>query len=112
MNQLHAQGVQALYPGTIPNYIDGPNLQKSEVTGGIERKSNVSIPTYEFFEAKGGKTQKPCVVVCPGGGYKILASTHEGTDSISTCCSLLQGASNCCCNNLCCITVSLILLGR
>lgn len=80
MNQLHAQGVQALYPGMIPNYIDGPNLQKSEVTGGIERKSNVSIPTYEFFEAKGGKTQKPCVVICPGGGYKILASTHEGTD--------------------------------
>jgi len=33
MNQLNAQGVQALYPGTIPNYIDGPNLQKSEVTG-------------------------------------------------------------------------------
>lgn len=35
MNQLHAQGVQALYPGMIPNYIDGPNLQKSEVTGGL-----------------------------------------------------------------------------
>ena len=80
MNQLNAQGVQALYPGTIPNYIDGPNLQKSEVTGGIERISNVSVPTYEFFKAKGGKSQKPCVVVCPGGGYARLATGHEGIE--------------------------------
>lgn len=80
MSQLYSQGVKALYSGTVPNYIEGTNLQKSEVSGGIERISNVSIPTYEFFEAKGDKFQKPCVVICPGGGYRILASTHEGTD--------------------------------
>jgi acetyl esterase/lipase len=80
MNQINAQGVQALYPGAVPNYIGGTNLQKGEITAGMERISNVSIPTFEFFEAKGGQSQKPCVIICPGGGYRILASTHEGTD--------------------------------
>jgi acetyl esterase/lipase len=75
-----SQDTKPLYEGAIPNYISGPNLQKGEVSGGMLRISNVTEPTYTFYEAKGGKSSKPCVVVCPGGGYRILASTHEGTD--------------------------------
>ncbi len=75
-----SQDTKPLYEGAIPNYISGPNLQKGEVSGGMLRISNVTEPTYTFYEAKGGKSSRPCVVVCPGGGYRILASTHEGTD--------------------------------
>ena len=75
-----SQDTKPLYEGAIPNYISGPNLQKGEVSGGMLRISNVTEPTYTFYEAKGGNSSKPCVVVCPGGGYRILASTHEGTD--------------------------------
>jgi acetyl esterase/lipase len=40
----------------------------------------VSVPTYRFFPASTGKDPKTCVVICPGGGYRILASSHEGYD--------------------------------
>jgi acetyl esterase/lipase len=62
----------------IPNYIDAPDEESSAVDG-VLRISNVSIPGYIFFSA-GTDFLKPCVVICPGGGYRILASEHEGTD--------------------------------
>ncbi|MEY3152017.1 MAG: hypothetical protein RLZZ333_614 [Bacteroidota bacterium] len=62
----------------IPNYIDAPDEESSAVDG-VLRISNVSIPGYIFFSA-GTDAPKPCVVICPGGGYRILASEHEGTD--------------------------------
>lgn len=76
---LMAQGPQALYPGAVPNYIDGPNEQNVAVTNGISRIAKVTIPTYQFYSAGPG-ANKPCVIVCPGGGYGILASSHEGSD--------------------------------
>ncbi len=62
----------------IPNYIDAPDEESSAVDG-VLRISKVSIPGYMFFSA-GTDNPKPCVVICPGGGYRILASEHEGTD--------------------------------
>lgn len=62
----------------IPNYIDAPD-QESSATDGVLRISNVSIPGYAFFSA-GDDALKPCVIICPGGGYRILAASHEGTD--------------------------------
>ena len=62
----------------IPNYIDAPDTESSAVDG-VLRISNVSIPGYQFFSAT-GNDPKPCVIICPGGGYRILAASHEGTD--------------------------------
>jgi len=62
----------------IPNYMDAPDEESSAVDG-VLRISKVSIPGYMFFSA-GTDVLKPCVVICPGGGYRILASEHEGTD--------------------------------
>lgn len=62
----------------IPNYMDAPDEEPSAVDG-VLRISKVSIPGYMFFSA-GTDVLKPCVVICPGGGYRILASEHEGTD--------------------------------
>lgn len=62
----------------IPNYIDAPDEESSAIDG-VLRISKVSIPGYAFFSA-GNDDPKPCVIICPGGGYRILASEHEGTD--------------------------------
>lgn len=43
------------------------------------RYTDVTTPTYCFYPATGTKPH-PLVVVCPGGGYSILAYNHEGTD--------------------------------
>jgi acetyl esterase/lipase len=40
----------------------------------------VSVPGYAFFSAGEDGKEKPCVIICPGGGYGILAAQHEGTD--------------------------------
>ncbi len=58
--------------------MDAPDEESSAVDG-VLRISKVSIPGYMFFSA-GTDVLKPCVVICPGGGYRILASEHEGTD--------------------------------
>lgn len=71
---------QPLYKGKIPNYIDAENEESEATTGGILRISKVSIPGYAFFPAGDDKTPRPCVIICPGGGYGILAAQHEGTD--------------------------------
>ena len=63
----------------IPNYIDAPNEESAEIRG-VYMISKVSVPGYAFFSAGEEGAPKPCVVICPGGGYGILASQHEGTD--------------------------------
>lgn len=82
LTTLHAQEVVDLWPnGQIPNAIAGvPNEEKAEPsTDGIARISNVSIPTLTVYKPV-GKATGSAVMVCPGGGYSILASGHEGED--------------------------------
>ncbi|HBC86076.1 MAG TPA: hypothetical protein DCZ94_03890 [Lentisphaeria bacterium] len=46
---------------------------------GIERINKVNEPGLELFPCK-DKPSKGTVLVCPGGGYFILAINHEGRD--------------------------------
>ena len=46
---------------------------------GVTRVTNVSVPTLTLFPAPGG-VPAPALVVCPGGGYGILAFDKEGTE--------------------------------
>jgi hypothetical protein len=63
----------------IPNYID--TINEEVIThDGILRIGKVSIPGYQYFRAANDNIKRPCVIICPGGGYGILAATHEGTD--------------------------------
>ncbi len=71
---------QPLYKKKVPNFIEAANEESEAVTGGILRISKVSVPGYAFFSAGEDGGQKPCVIICPGGGYGILAAQHEGTD--------------------------------
>ena len=78
---LMAQDFRPLYPAGIPNSKPVANKQKAtKGADGIERISDVSVPTYRFFPAPASKNPQSCVVICPGGGYRILASSHEGYD--------------------------------
>jgi acetyl esterase/lipase len=78
---LMAQDFLPLYPAGIPNSKPVANKQKANKgADGIERISDVSVPTYRYFPAPASKNPQSCVVICPGGGYRILASSHEGYD--------------------------------
>jgi acetyl esterase/lipase len=69
-----------LYVGTIPNSNSVVNSERSYFNeDSIQITENVSMPTIEFFKAE-GTGLRPCVLICPGGGYWILADKHEGTD--------------------------------
>ncbi len=48
---------------------------------GIRRLTDVTNPSVTFFPAS-GKGPHPAVLVCPGGGYEILAWNHEGLDTV------------------------------
>ena len=46
----------------------------------VQRLSNVSVPTISVYPAPADKASGAAVLVAPGGGYSILAMSHEGTD--------------------------------
>ena len=68
-----------LYAGKTPNENPGPNEEKSE-TDGILRVSLVRKPTLTVYLPPKEKATGAAVVICPGGGYGILAIAHEGHD--------------------------------
>ncbi|HWB06789.1 MAG TPA: alpha/beta hydrolase [Verrucomicrobiales bacterium] len=74
---------QGDWKGELPNgwKIEGP--EKSEVTqhmGGTTVIKNISVPLLEYFKPSGDKPAKRAVMICPGGGYNILAWDLEGTE--------------------------------
>lgn len=72
-----AQQEIPLYEGKIPNSKPAPNTEKS-VNNGILIISEVSIPTLTVYKPKKQNLSKSAVIICPGGGYGILAAGHEG----------------------------------
>ncbi|MHC4288295.1 MAG: alpha/beta hydrolase, partial [Planctomycetota bacterium] len=46
----------------------------------IARLTEVSIPTLTVYKAPSAKAPAPAVMVCLGGGYRILAIDLEGTE--------------------------------
>ncbi|KAA3436906.1 alpha/beta hydrolase [Rufibacter hautae] len=70
-----------LYEGKIPNEVPGPDQEKREVNPDkVEMISLVRTPTLSVYLPAKGKANGTAVVICPGGGYWILASGHEGAD--------------------------------
>ncbi len=70
-----------LWPaGKVPNAIANDVKEKSETNGGITRISNVTVPDLLAFIPDKNKATGAAVMICPGGGYGILAYDHEGSD--------------------------------
>ena len=70
---------QPLYK-IIPNNITSKNQEAESSNAGILIIEKVSIPTYQYFRVANDNQKRPCVIICPGGGYAILAAGHEGSD--------------------------------
>ncbi len=89
MNTLHPKAFleRPIWNGTPPLSIpeDATNQERIEENrDAIYRVTDVSRPTLSFFPATAvNSNARPAVIVCPGGGYGILAWNHEGQDIVS-----------------------------
>ncbi|MBC7566123.1 MAG: alpha/beta hydrolase [Pedobacter sp.] len=80
-NTVKGQEVIKLYKGIIPGSKPAPSDYKEESPLGedkITRTSKVSEPTMIVYQPEKGKATGAAVIICPGGGYGILAIDHEG----------------------------------
>ncbi len=80
MSPAMAQTTIPLYSGTIPNSKPTPNKEKTEQRDGMIIVSRISVPTLTIFQPTEVKANGTAVIVCPGGGYWVNASGHEGKD--------------------------------
>jgi acetyl esterase/lipase len=71
-----------LWPDSIPGSIrDAAYVEASTITDGvITRWVKVTDPTITVFLPPKDKASGTAVLICPGGGYGVLAFAHEGND--------------------------------
>ncbi|MEJ8817630.1 alpha/beta hydrolase [Lacibacter sp. H407] len=74
---LLAQTEIPLYSGSVPNSKPAPNKESSLTRDNVTRISKVSVPTLTVY--KPVTPNGMSVIICPGGGYGILAFDKEGT---------------------------------
>ncbi len=69
-----------LWPGAVPGESrpKASDVVSNDHGGNVTRIASVTDPVIEVFEPQGGNTTGMGVVVCPGGGYSILALDLEG----------------------------------
>lgn len=74
---LGPEGPPTALPPTPPE-----TIFKAPMAGGpaITVLRNVSAPTLTVFRPDPGRANGVGVIVCPGGGWRILAWEHEGVD--------------------------------
>ena len=78
---VQSQTVIPLYPDKIPNSIDRPDEEIKNVNNiGQVRNEKVSRPTLEVFLPKKKTANGTAVIIVPGGGYRIVSYSHEGTE--------------------------------
>jgi len=80
-----ANEIIRLWPDGPPSIIDGvgPEATFRQLAAGVVETTmlrNVSDPTLTVFRPAPGKANGVGVIVCPGGGWRILAWQHEGID--------------------------------
>ena len=76
----YAQEYKLLWPsGNIPNYKKTAEVEKRDTTS-IVRISLVQQPGIEVYLPSKQSANGQAIVICPGGGYGILAYDWEGTD--------------------------------
>lgn len=65
-----------LWPEGVPGAKPGGGAEQVKA----DRISNVHVPTLTYYPAPRASATRTAIVVCPGGGYQILAAGHEGVD--------------------------------
>jgi len=75
------QQVLPLWPeGKIPLKTSDAPEKVNPSKDDIVRLTDVNVPSLTVFLAKDTGKPNPAVMICPGGGYGILAWNHEGTE--------------------------------
>lgn len=84
-NFCMAQKVISLY-SKVPNSKQNAAYQEKSEIGkdGVIRISKVTNPTITVFQPDKKLDQHIAIIICPGGGYSILAFNKEGTDVAET----------------------------
>ena len=79
LSETFAQKVteMPLYAKAIPNAIPAANEEKSVSNEDVLRISKVSVPSITMYQP--ANPNGKAVIICPGGGYAILAWDKEGT---------------------------------
>ncbi|MEI9956526.1 MAG: alpha/beta hydrolase [Ferruginibacter sp.] len=75
--KIQAQNEMPLYKSAVPNTIATPNKENAVSKDNVLRIAKVSVPTLTVFKAT--QPNGKAVIICPGGGYSILAFDKEGT---------------------------------
>ena len=80
-NYTYSQSMKInLWPdGEIPLSIKN-NIQEEAISTDIVRISKVQVPQIEVYIPNKRSATGQAVIICPGGGYGILAYDWEGTD--------------------------------
>jgi len=76
---LSAQESIVLYD-KVPGGKSASIKENSDTTKGIVRIKNVFQPTLTVYRPEPALANGTAVVICPGGGYSMLAASHEGSD--------------------------------
>lgn len=80
-SSLKAQTTFSLYEKNIPNSIETPDEEKSEISkDSILIISKISRPAITVYLPPAEKANGTAVIICPGGGYWVEAAGHEGAD--------------------------------
>lgn len=69
----------SLYPNGVPGLKGVQIKENSQTSDGITRVKDITQPALYVYQPK-IKTSDAAVIICPGGGYGILAIDHEGYD--------------------------------
>lgn len=76
-----AQQEIPLYTGRIPNSKNCGTNNETEINQlGREIYKVVNTPTLTIYEPTNKDPKKTAILICPGGGYAVLAIHHEGHD--------------------------------
>ncbi len=72
--------VIALWPHSPPGMTGAPPVETEQPAkgDGVRRITNIHPPRIELYRA--ARPSGASILVCPGGGYNILAISHEGAE--------------------------------
>ncbi len=81
---VHSQAKELIYlwPGKVPGELKEklPPVFESSKNDNVLRFAEVTNPAIELFLPDPSIKNGSAIIVCPGGGYKILAYDKEGTE--------------------------------
>ena len=78
--QVISQTILPLYPDSIPNSTPSVDEEKASFRDGVHRISKISRPTITVYQPSKKLANGTAVIIFPGGGYRIEATVHEGSD--------------------------------